>query len=165
MSFKKLLIIIVAISLICTLLDLAIKLTIFTIFPEKVILNNISDGIFLFTIKSSYFLSVFSFFCGLIVLNIGRFYLSGSCLKLFATGLGFILGALIQAFESLVFPIIDFIPVHGYLLFDFTHGYSWCYANLADFYKPIGITLMCIGTANLIKEVMPRTAILRSTSS
>ncbi len=164
MNNKKLLSIIIFTGLLSTSLDIATKLVAYTLFPNNIVFNSAFGGNYLFSIKYSYLFSLLSFIAGISTLLIGKTRLNERSLRIFAIGLGFILGALIQMLEALAFPIVDFIPVHSYLLFDFIQGARWGLANFADFYKPLGITLMSIGTLSFIKEAMPQSFTVKSTA-
>ncbi len=162
MRFEKILFIIIFVGLSAAIFDLATKIIAIVLLPDFIVTNNIDGGNYLFPIGWSFAISTASLFFGIISLAIAKDRLSASAIKSFSIGLGFILGALIQLYETLAFPVIDFIPVHSYLLLDFLQASGWGLASFADLYKPIGIIFMCYGTLKFIRESASRSPVMRS---
>ncbi len=162
MRFEKILFITVFVGLGAALLDIITKLAAIALVPGMVIFNHLEGGNHVLPLDWSFAVSTGSLVLGLFSLMVAKDRISPGAVKSFAIGLGFILGALAQLYETLAFPVIDFIPVHTYLLMDFLHESGWAVANLADLYKPVGILFMCYGTARFIRESAGESVLARS---
>ncbi len=141
--------------------DLFSKVMVFILTPGLVALNNFNGGAFLLPEYQSLVFSSASILCGFVVLYLGSKRLDQKALKVYAIGLGFLLGAFIQAYEALIFPVVDFIPVHSYMLFNFLEK-GWALASPADIYKPLGMLLMITGSLGFLRSSPVQTGLIKN---